>query len=77
MNRAFFVWGPDWADCHSSRRRVRFHPRHRPRLAMETRQGNLSLALALGLVLMLLALMINAIVHLFGQSLKRQEQSTP
>lgn len=43
-------------------------------IAMETRQGNLSLALALGLVLMLLALMINAVTHLFGRSLKRQGQ---
>ncbi|MGH1487637.1 MAG: ABC transporter permease [Cellvibrionaceae bacterium] len=33
-------------------------------IAMETRQGNLSLALALGIILILLALFINAAVHL-------------
>lgn len=33
-------------------------------IAMETRQGNLSLALALGIILILLALLINAAVHL-------------
>ncbi len=34
-------------------------------IAMETRQGNLALALALGIVLILLALLINTAAHLF------------
>lgn len=34
-------------------------------IAMETRQGNLALALALGMILILLALLINTVAHLF------------
>ena len=37
-------------------------------IAMETRQGNLSLALALGLILIIIALIINASVHWIKQS---------
>ncbi len=46
-------------------------------IAMETRQGNLSMALALGIVLILIALIINAGVHIFGQRLSPREAITP
>lgn len=43
-------------------------------IAMETRQGNLSMALALGIVLILMALLINGGVHIVGylHSARRQ-----
>lgn len=41
-------------------------------IAMETQQGNLSLALALGMILILTALLLNALVHLFKNKLTSQ-----